>query len=131
MDRPALQNLLIDVQARRVDRLPRGFGLKRLVALPMAWLSWQTVWVVSTTMSILALAFVIYPLLPGTDVVTRLVPPTEVTHSSEVGQSVCARVVFGSQFAPVAAAPGELSPQSPEEKLKPMPSTAPILKVCS
>jgi site-specific DNA recombinase len=70
MVRPALQKLLGDVQARRIDvivvykvdrltrsltdfaklveaavegRLPRGFGLKRLVDLPMAWPDqWRT-----------------------------------------------------------------------------------------
>src|SRR6185437_7423534 len=59
------------------------------------------------------------------------VPPTPVTHGSEAGHWVCASVVFGSQFAPVAAAPGELSPQSPEDTLKPMPSTAAVFSTCS
>ena len=61
----------------------------------------------------------------------RAVPPTSVTHGSELGKPTCARVVLGSQFAPVAAAPGELLPQSPEEKSKPTPSIAPCWKICS
>ncbi len=51
-------------------------------------------------------------------------PPTEVTHGDESGQSACAYGVSAWQLAPVAAASGEESPQSPAEKLMPMPSTA-------
>ena len=59
------------------------------------------------------------------------VPPTEVTHGSESGQLACARAVSGWQLAPVEAASGLLSPQSPAEKPMPMPSAAACLNTCS
>ena len=52
-------------------------------------------------------------------------PPTEVTHGSDVGNSVWARVVVGSQFAPVDAASRIVVAAVAAENWKPMPSIAP------
>ena len=50
--------------------------------------------------------------------IATLVPPTEVTHGSEEGKSACGRLEVSAAPHEVA---GSSAPQSPEEKLNPMP----------